>query len=94
MTTNANLPIARTDANGTTWYPATPFGWTSNVALAAPHVLAMDANACIVVPADLAPIVETIPFVDTPAARVKGSHAACSHESSKAARAACRKARA
>lgn len=90
MTTNANLPIARTDANGTTWYPATPFGWTSNVALAAPHVLAMDANACIVVPAD-AFTVETIPFVAT---RVKGSHAACSHESSKAARAACRKARA
>lgn len=83
MTTN-NLPIARTDANGVTWYPvADGQGWTSNIDFAAPHALAMDDRACIVLLPEL-----------PAAAPIKGSHAACSHASTKAARAACRKSRA
>lgn len=45
--TTTRLPIARTDANGTTWYPvAQGYGFTSNIDFAAPHVI---ANASVTV---------------------------------------------
>lgn len=87
MTTN-RLPIARTDSNGTTWYPAADgMGWTSQLAFAAPHVVAFDDNACIVVAS-----VETAHVIAaTP--RTRTSHADCTHAVTPAARKACRAAR-
>lgn len=98
MTTNARL--ARTQPNGTIWYPAADgTGWTTNVDYAGPYYLDADDAPAVTVPELpakrlMTPLEEDEAITaHNDAQRPRSAHAHCTHATTPAARRACRKAR-